>query len=321
VKYNIHMKKICLVIALALFSIQAYAGSCPDGSDPVRSISADGTYFVYNCGNNNNEQKSSSTTSLITEINPVNYSGWEQLSNTMTGLSNYNFQYLNDSTKSRRGSHYQLFELRDGDCGSYVGWDDCANDRERVEFTADPFLPPRGKQCMAFSIMLDENFTLGPFNQTALAQIQQTGGPTGFMEGFKSNPGVLMFHAQEGYYDFDWLYLHGSRTDIKQTDLKFRLLSLNDMKGKWTDISFCLDFTKNNMSLWVNGKRKFDINQPPTGLHLPEAIIFKYGIYRSFVSKHSGSNPTQIVYYDEIRRGSSVEEVDFNINPNLKAID
>jgi len=35
VKYNIHVKKICLVIALALFSIQAYAGSCPEGSDPV----------------------------------------------------------------------------------------------------------------------------------------------------------------------------------------------------------------------------------------------------------------------------------------------
>jgi len=86
-------------------------------------------------------------------------------------------------------------------------------------------------------------------HQQLLAQIHQKGGPTGFMEGFKSNPGVLMFHAQEGYYDFDWLYLHGSRTDIKQTDLKFRLLSLDDMKGKWTDISFCLDFANNNMSL------------------------------------------------------------------------
>jgi len=31
--------------------------------------------------------------------------------------------------------------------------------------------------------------------------------------------------------------------------------------------------------------------------------------------------PTQIVYYDEIRRGNSIEEVDFNINPSLKAID
>ena len=239
-----YMKKVFLVLTLTLFSIQAYAGSCPDGSDPVRSISADGTYFVYNCGKNNNEQKSSPSTSLITEINPVNYSGWEQLSNSMTGLSKHNFQYLNDSTKSRRGSQYQRFELRDGDCGAYEGWDDCANDRERVEFTADPFLPPRGKQCMAFSIMLDENFTLGSLHPTALAQIQQKGGPTGFMEGFKSNPGVLMFHAQEGYYDFDWLYLHGSRTDIKQTDLKFRLLSLNDMKGKWTDISFCLGLCK-----------------------------------------------------------------------------
>ena len=312
------MKKLLLLLILSFFSAQGLAGGCPDGSDPVKSISADGTYFVYNCGNTNT---SSSNTSLITEINPVYYSGWKQLSNTMTGLSSHNFQFLNDSTKSRRGNQYQRFELRDGDCGSYTTWDDCANDRERVEFTALPFLPPKGKQCIAFSIMLDENFTLGSFNQTTLAQIQQRGGPTGFMEGYESRPGVLMFHAQDGYYDFDWLYLHGSRTDIKQTDLKFRLLSLDEMKGKWTDISFCLDFAKNNMSLWVNGKRKFNINQPPTGLHLPESIYFKYGIYRSFGSKQLSIVPTQIVYYDEIRRGSSIEEVDFNINPNLKAID
>jgi hypothetical protein len=242
----------------------------------------------------------------------------------MTGLSSHNFQFLNDSTKSRRGNQYQRFELRDGDCGSYTTWDDCANDRQRVEFTAD-FLPPKGKHCIAFSIMLDDSFVTMHPTSTALAQIQQSGGPSGFIEGFKSNPGVLMFHAHEGYYDFDWLYLHGSRTDIKQTDLRFRLLSLDEMKGKWTDISFCLDFAKNNMSLWVNGKRKFNINQPPTGLHLPESIFFKYGIYQSFVTqykqKYNLDTPIQIVYYDEIRRGSSVEEVDFNINPNLKAID
>ena len=315
------MKKLFLLLILSLFSIQGYAGSCPDGSDPVKSISADGTYFVYNCGNTNT---SSSNTSLITEINPVYYSGWKQLSNTMTGLSSHNFQFLNDSTKSRRGNQYQRFELRDGDCGSYTTWDDCANDRQRVEFTAD-FLPPKGKHCIAFSIMLDDSFVTMHPTSTALAQIQQSGGPSGFIEGFKSNPGVLMFHAHEGYYDFDWLYLHGSRTDIKQTDLRFRLLSLDEMKDKWTDISFCLDFAKNNMSLWVNGKRKFNINQPPTGLHLPESIFFKYGIYQSFVTKYkkkyNRNTPTQIVYYDEIRRGSSIEEVDFNINANLKAID
>jgi len=54
------MKKIFLLLILSLFSTQSFAGSCPDGSEPVKSISADGTYFVYNCGGGN-EQSSSST--------------------------------------------------------------------------------------------------------------------------------------------------------------------------------------------------------------------------------------------------------------------
>jgi hypothetical protein len=318
------MKKLLLLLILSFFSVQSFAAGCPDGSEPVKSISADGTYFVYNCGSTNNEQTSSSNTNIITEINPVYYSGWKKHYG-IKGINNHNFKFVNNSTKSRRGDQYQRFELRDGDCFDLGDWDDCANDRQRVEFSADPVIPPTGKQCIAFSIMLDNNFKTMDSSPSALAQVQQKGGPKGFMKGFKSNPGVLMFHASKGYYDFDWLYLHGSRTDIKQTDLKFRLLSLDEMKGKWSDISFCLDFAKNNMSLWVNGKRKFNINQPPTGLHLPEAIVFKYGIYQSFITEYKQKNnrntPTQIVYYDEIRRGSSIEEVDFNINPNLKAID
>jgi hypothetical protein len=31
--------------------------------------------------------------------------------------------------------------------------------------------------------------------------------------------------------------------------------------------------------------------------------------------------PTQIVFYDEIRRGKSIEKVDANINPKLKPVD
>ena len=44
------MKKLILLLILSFFSAQSFAESCPDGSDPVKSISADGTYFVYNCG-------------------------------------------------------------------------------------------------------------------------------------------------------------------------------------------------------------------------------------------------------------------------------
>ena len=57
------MKKLFLLLALTFFSVQSYAGSCPDGSEPVRSISADGTYYVFSCDGNNEQASSSSTDS------------------------------------------------------------------------------------------------------------------------------------------------------------------------------------------------------------------------------------------------------------------
>ena len=60
------MKKLFLLLILSFFSAQCLAAGCPDGSEPVKSISEDGTYFVYNCGNNtNNEVTSNSESSTI----------------------------------------------------------------------------------------------------------------------------------------------------------------------------------------------------------------------------------------------------------------
>ena len=57
----------------------------------------------------------------------------------------------------------------------------------------------------------------------------------------------------------------------------------------------------------------------------PKEIYFKHGIYRSFISKYkerkNSNMPTQIVFYDEVRRGNSIEKVDVNINPKLKPVD
>ena len=44
------MKKLFLLLILSFFSAQSFSASCPDGSEPVKSVSEDGTYFVYNCG-------------------------------------------------------------------------------------------------------------------------------------------------------------------------------------------------------------------------------------------------------------------------------
>ena len=56
------MKKILFILVLSLYSIQGYASSCPDGSEPVKSVSDDETYFVFSCGGGSNEQSSSSNT-------------------------------------------------------------------------------------------------------------------------------------------------------------------------------------------------------------------------------------------------------------------
>ena len=55
------MKKLFLLLILSFFSAQGFAGGCPDGSEPVKSVSEDGTYFVYNCGG---ASSSSATNSL-----------------------------------------------------------------------------------------------------------------------------------------------------------------------------------------------------------------------------------------------------------------
>jgi len=41
------MQKLILLLTLSFFSTQGYAASCPDGSEPVKSVSDDGSYFVY----------------------------------------------------------------------------------------------------------------------------------------------------------------------------------------------------------------------------------------------------------------------------------
>ena len=69
------MKKLFLLLILSFFSAQGYAGSCPDGSEPVKSVSADGTYFVYKCAaDSNNSQKSTQVKVKASDINfPGNF--------------------------------------------------------------------------------------------------------------------------------------------------------------------------------------------------------------------------------------------------------
>ena len=238
----------------------------------------------------------------------------------------HSFDYIEDKTEARAGKFYQRFELRDGDCfpsPKKGGWNDCETDRERFEFSGRPRPKPSGKQCFGYSIKLDETFKSASPTNTDLGQVHQSGGPTGSAGGFKSFPPLVQIGAKYNRLMFNWHELTGNKTDITDTKREFELGKLDDMKGVWTDISFCLDFKNKRMDAWVNGQKKVEVLRSPINF-TPENIYFKHGIYRSFVSKYKkfyGKIPTQIVYYDEVRRGKSVEEVDATINPKLKPVD
>ena len=67
------MNKVIFFV-LFLFSIQVFASSCPDGSEPVKSISADGTYFVFNCnGGSNGASESVNSSSAATDAIKKNF--------------------------------------------------------------------------------------------------------------------------------------------------------------------------------------------------------------------------------------------------------
>ena len=61
------MKKLFLLLILSSFSAQGFASSCPDGSEPVKSVSEDGTYFVFKCGNKKADEFEDTTGILLAD--------------------------------------------------------------------------------------------------------------------------------------------------------------------------------------------------------------------------------------------------------------
>lgn len=258
-------------------------------------------------------------------LKTTSHSGFETHEFYSMPKKDYSHKYIKDSSNARAGKAYQRFELRDGDCFYSKGssWNDCKSDRERFELSSKPRQKPKGKQCYGYSIKLDKNFQdVAPTN-TDLGQVHQKGGPKGTAGGFKSFPPLIQIGAENNKLVFGWHMLTGNKNNIKDVKIKKTLVEIHKIKGKWTDISFCLDYKNKRMDAWVNGEKKVQILKSPINFE-PKSTYFKFGIYRSFVSRYKkikGKIPTQVVFYDEVRRGISIEDVDRNINPKLKPVD
>ncbi len=81
------MKKLFLALTLLFISSLSFAGDCPDGSDPIKSVSDDGTYFVYKCGEGTSDNSNSS-----------NDTSNNNISNSTTNKKSRNSKTLNKSS-------------------------------------------------------------------------------------------------------------------------------------------------------------------------------------------------------------------------------
>lgn len=187
----------------------------------------------------------------------------------------HSYEYIKDTSDARAGNFYQRFEVRDGDCfpAPDGGWNDCETDRERFEFSSRPRQKIKAMQCYGFSLKLDTEFeSAGPTN-TTLGQVHQLGGAKGSAGGFKSFPPLIQFNIRYNRFMFGWHELTGDENNVKDQKREFELAKIDELKGKWTDVSVCLDFKNKRIDAWVNSTKKVEILRSPINFR-PESIFF-----------------------------------------------
>jgi hypothetical protein len=251
----------------------------------------------------------------------------------------------------RYGEKSQRFEIRHGDCNGDSDWDDCKNDRRRIERTFDLKANKVINKILWFgySIYLPSNFEDVAPSNAGLGQVKLVG-------------------YRQPIWDLqaNWTNL---RFIANASQQKCNIKKLAEARGRWVDVAIGFDFsTKGKVGqgafsgdfaeVWVDGKKANCAFPQPV---LTQKMInsrskqkgdfhFDWGIYNSYVSrwldknktktpdvkafadKHNDSGlvvksatkepwsvdwgvkfPTQVVYFDEIRIGSKQEDVDIRI--------
>lgn len=233
-------------------------------------------------------------------------SGWSFRKDTLS-KTGYAFAVVRkeDGHPVRSGEKSLRFEVRHGDCMAQPWWSDCATDRERNERAE---LSPHhvGEYWYAWSLYLPEDFpsihpvlvTLGQFH------LRDHRKPAFLFQIVGSYGG--------GYYkpQSPWgLYVLGKDP-----------IAVRSMRGRWTDVLVHAKWTKGDdgwLRMYVNGRKEPTYSYSGvTSPRVPHGgVYFKFGLYRAFVSRRFIANPkaedtpTQVVYYDDVRKGRTCQEV------------
>jgi hypothetical protein len=97
----------------------------------------------------------------------------------------------------------------------------------------------------------------------------------------------------------------------------YKLIDQSNFRGKWHQIEVHARWTSNDdgfFRVWVNGDQKVDYQGKTLSV---SRVYFKYGVYRSFMSRYKNAKNTDIVpgqtaYFTNVKRGKSREELRSN---------
>ncbi len=209
----------------------------------------------------------------------------------------YGYSVIPDPTKSSiehsSPAQVERFEVRDGDCSANRGWSDCDNDRERSELSEKSKTTFAGERhWYSWKIYFPEDYVNIYPAKVALGQFHQDRAHV-----------VWMFqNADGGYYLDDQVF--------GRTRKYYPLISEEDLRGRWHKVEVDAKWSTSNdgwFRVWINGEQKVDYAGQTMEA---KAVYFKYGLYRSFVSRykirHSADVvPTQVVLFKDVARAES----------------
>jgi Polysaccharide lyase len=207
--------------------------------------------------------------------------------------------------KTSDGSRVERFELRSGDCAGT----DCKHDRERIEFIQNR-APKQGTEVwVGYSVFLDSSWPkLGRKMYTKIGQWHlpkwkgKGQGPTLMMEMtdqcFSANVKDPRFADDDPMKPAPDL-------------AKDCIASRSQMIGSWNRVVVNAKWTTESdgfLRIYLNDKLKWQHSGRTINRSI--APYFRYGLYRSFVSRCSGPCGTQIVYYKDVRQGKTKADVE-----------
>jgi hypothetical protein len=237
------------------------------------------------------------------------------------------------SEDSRAGEFSQRMELRNGDCEQYdfirrvVDKFGCRTDRERAEVISAEWKPGKSTW-IGYSVKLDPNMKLDPVNEwqaagvcTFISQLKvydQGVNQQKFVNNgnFMGGAPVFFISLCDQKLNAQVVKTEGrSKTNGRAIDLTYLLAYTKNMRNDWLDIVINFDDRgykqkQTSLRIFVNGEEKVNIQNFRE--FFPDVYAFKYGFYRSHIKERMGKNYVSanlIAYFDEVRVGSSMEEV------------